>query len=106
MSPSSNQPLWFSAPGPGKGTGMEGRGETGSRWWYLLLALPVIGLLAVPIYAREDPELFGFPFFYWYQFAWVPLSVAITALVYFKTRTVGRPPDEAPSPPPVAEDRP
>jgi Protein of unknown function (DUF3311) len=68
-------------------------GHSGSRWWYLLLLLPFIGLLVTPIYARDDPELFGFPFFYWYQFAWVPLSVAITYLVYTRTRTVRAPPE-------------
>ena len=39
------------------------------RRWYLLLALPFLGLLYPPLYATEDPELLGFPFFYWYQFA-------------------------------------
>jgi hypothetical protein len=68
--------------------------HTGSRWWYLLLLIPIVGLLATPIYAKPDPELFGFPFFYWYQFAWVPLSVAITYFVYTRTRTRGLPPDE------------
>jgi Protein of unknown function (DUF3311) len=69
------------------------RRETGSRWWYLLLLVPIVGLLAVPIYANQDPELFGIPFFYWYQFAWVPLSVAFTYFVYTRTRTRGTPPD-------------
>ena len=68
--------------------------HTGSRWWYLLLLIPIVGLLWTPIYAKPDPELFGFPFFYWYQFAWVPLSVAITYFVYTRTRTRGIPPDE------------
>jgi hypothetical protein len=57
-----------------------------SRGWYALLVLPYIGLLWVPIYAREDPELFGFPFFYWYQFAWVPLTAVLTFIVYRKVR--------------------
>jgi hypothetical protein len=65
---------------------------TGSRWWYLLLLIPIVGLLATPIYAKPDPELFGFPFFYWYQFAWVPLSVVFTWFVYRRTRTL--PPDD------------
>jgi hypothetical protein len=30
--------------------------------------------------------LFGFPFFYWYQFAWLFGSAAVTLLVYRKTR--------------------
>jgi hypothetical protein len=51
---------------------------------YLLL-LPYLGLLAVPLYNHSGPELFGFPFFYWYQFAWIPLSSFITYVVYKKT---------------------
>jgi len=64
------------------------RAHGGARWWYLLLALPFVGLLYPPLYATKDPELFGFPFFYWYQFAWVPVTAAITVLVYTRTRAV------------------
>jgi hypothetical protein len=53
-----------------------------SRWWYALLALPFAGLLYPPLYARDSPELFGFPFFYWYQFAWVPAAALLTWIVY------------------------
>ena len=51
-------------------------------YWNWLLILPACGLLFPAIYARETPTLFGFPFFYWYQFAWVFLTAAITGLVY------------------------
>lgn len=37
----------------------------------VLLAIPVLALLLVPLYARKAPELWGFPFFYWYQLLWV-----------------------------------
>jgi hypothetical protein len=74
--------------------------RTPSRWWYLLLLIPFIGLLWVPIYAKLDPKLFGFPFFYWYQLAWVPISVAITYLVYTRTRTRKEPADQRPPIPP------
>jgi uncharacterized protein DUF3311 len=56
------------------------------RHWYWLLLIPLLGLLIPPLYNQSDPELIGLPFFYWYQLAWVPVSVAITALVYRKTR--------------------
>jgi hypothetical protein len=56
------------------------------RSWYWLLLVPLLGLLIPPIYNYEDPRLIGIPFFYWYQLAWVPVSVAITALVYSKTK--------------------
>ena len=48
----------------------------------LLLVLPYLGLCFPMLYARNTPALFGFPFFYWYQFAWVLLSSAIMAVVY------------------------
>jgi len=44
----------------------------------VLLAIPVAALLLVGLYAEEKPELWGFPFFYWYQFAWVFLASAFT----------------------------
>jgi len=60
--------------------------DTGSRWWYLLLLIPIVGLLTTPIYAKPDPELFGFPFFYWYQFAWVFVAAGLTIVVYLATK--------------------
>jgi hypothetical protein len=38
----------------------------------------VLALMIVPIYASEDPHLWGFPFFYWYQFLWVFLASGFT----------------------------
>jgi len=49
------------------------------RW---LLLLPFAGLLWVPFYNAAEPTLFGFPFFYWYQLAWVPASMLISWLAY------------------------
>jgi hypothetical protein len=49
-------------------------------WW--LLALPFIGLLWVPFYNKELPEVLGFPFFYWYQFLWVPITSLLIWIVY------------------------
>jgi Protein of unknown function (DUF3311) len=49
--------------------------------WVLLL-IPFIGLLWVPFYNFLEPSLFGFPFFYWYQFAWVPITSILIWLVY------------------------
>lgn len=49
--------------------------------WVLLL-LPFIGLLWVPFYNHAEPSLFGFPFFYWYQLAWVPITAVLTWIVY------------------------
>ena len=61
--------------------------KTGSKWWMLPLTLPYLALLFPQIYARSTPALFGFPFFYWYQFAWVILASVIMGLVYLKLKT-------------------
>ena len=48
-----------------------------------LLFLPVFVLaLWVPIFNRTTPELFGFPFFYWYQIAMVPFASLLIFIVY------------------------
>ena len=57
-----------------------------TRHWYWLLLIPLVGTLIPPIYNFEDPKFIGMPFFYWYQLAWVPISVLLTATVYRKTR--------------------
>ena len=49
---------------------------------WLLLLLPFVFLLWVPFYNASQPTFLGFPFFYWYQFAWVPLSSLLTWIVY------------------------
>jgi hypothetical protein len=48
----------------------------------LLLLLPFVFLLWLPFYNHAEPSLGGFPFFYWYQFLWVPLTSLIAYLVY------------------------
>ncbi|MHB1022867.1 MAG: DUF3311 domain-containing protein [Acidobacteriaceae bacterium] len=56
--------------------------------WALLLILPYAGLLFPQMYNRAEPSLWGFPFFYWYQFAWVILSSLITGFVYLKSKPI------------------
>jgi hypothetical protein len=56
------------------------------RW---LLILPFIGLMIVPFYNVKEPYLLGFPFFYWYQLAWVPITSFLTWLVYRSVRDDG-----------------
>ena len=48
----------------------------------VLLAIPIIGLAIVPVYAKAAPKLWGFPFFYWYQFLWVFLASGFTFTAY------------------------
>jgi Protein of unknown function (DUF3311) len=47
-----------------------------------LLVLPFIGLLWLPFYNDPLPSLWGFPFFYWYQLLWVPLTALLIWIVY------------------------
>lgn len=57
-------------------------------WWIvLLLALPYAGLCFPGLYSRATPALLGFPFFYWYQFAWVILTSFLLYLVYRQLKT-------------------
>ena len=52
--------------------------------WTVLLILPYLGLCFPQLYARSNPALWGFPFFYWYQFAWVILAAMLMGIVYRK----------------------
>jgi hypothetical protein len=57
-----------------------------SRLWLMLLVLPYAALCFPALYVRATPALFGFPFFYWYQFAWVVLTSGLLWVVYTKRR--------------------
>ena len=48
----------------------------------VLLAIPCVAVLVVPFFNRVEPELWGIPFFYWWQMLWVPLSGVFVALAY------------------------
>ncbi len=48
----------------------------------LILAIGIVLPLLVPIYARTSPELFGLPFFYWYQMLWVLIEAVLLLLCY------------------------
>jgi hypothetical protein len=48
----------------------------------ILLLFPIVALMWVPSYARETPRLFGFPFFFWYQVAWVFICSGMTWTAY------------------------
>jgi hypothetical protein len=42
---------------------------------YILLLIPCLLSLAVPFYNTVEPQLWGFPFFYWFNLVMVPVSV-------------------------------
>ncbi|MDG0026014.1 DUF3311 domain-containing protein [Trinickia sp. Y13] len=58
-----------------------------AKRWLWLLVIPWIAMIWVPSYNKVEPQVAGFPFFYWYQLFWVLVSAVITAVVYFKTRS-------------------
>lgn len=53
--------------------------------WLWLLLVPLVMTLIPPIYNRRDPELLGFPFFYWWQFLAAVVAVLVTVVVYRRT---------------------
>ena len=59
-------------------------GRRPRRWGVvtILLAVAIAGTLWVPIYARSLPKLGPFPFFYWYQIIWVPVTSVLCWVSY------------------------
>jgi len=56
----------------------------------VLLLAPFVALLWVSSYAKDEPRLWGFPFFYWYQFLWVLLASVLTYAAYRLVRGTER----------------
>jgi Protein of unknown function (DUF3311) len=54
--------------------------------WYWLLLIPTILPLMVPLYDRVQPTLYGFPFYYWGQLAFVALTMLVMTVVRIGTR--------------------
>ncbi len=59
----------------------------------MLLLVPFLTLVT-PWFNAVEPRLAGVPFFYWAQFAWIPVTVVCLAVVHWRTR----PPPDGPSP--------
>ena len=49
--------------------------------WVLLAPAAVLPLV-VGIYDRTDPELAGFPFYFWFQFALIPVAAVLTLAAF------------------------
>jgi hypothetical protein len=58
-----------------------------------LLLFECLVILVPSVYGRLAPKLFGIPFFYWFQLAWILVAMVITGVVYLLTTT---PADTAP----------
>jgi hypothetical protein len=63
------------------------RKPTRLRWnaWNLLLLLPLL-MLVTPWFNVDQPRLAGVPFFYWFQFLFVPVGVLCVWIVHLMTR--------------------
>ena len=73
----------MSGPATKNGTSMK------RRAFYWLLLLPFIATLWPPFYAKHDPVIAGFPFFYWYQLVWVVGAALIVWAVLVATKGSG-----------------
>lgn len=58
----------------------------------VLISAQVVALLLVGTYARVEPRVWGFPFFYWYTLVWVVAGAASMAgATWLLRRAAGRP---------------
>ncbi len=65
-------------------------GRTDPRWRLtptrivvaVILLVGIVAPLLVSTYARVEPRLFGFPFFYWYQLLWVFIAAGLCLLAF------------------------
>ena len=61
--------------------------------WILIIVLltPAVVLpLWVPLYNRTDPELNGWPFFYWFQMALIPFATVLTVIAFSLSKIADR----------------
>ena len=66
--------------------------SSSARWTLIvvLLAPAVVLPLLVPLYDSEDPTLLGFPFFFWFQLALIPVAVVLTVIAYYLAKAADR----------------
>lgn len=56
----------------------------------VLLVLAAVPPLLVPVYAKATPTLWGFPFFFWFQFLLVIWAAIMTSGAYFLAKEAFR----------------
>ena len=68
------------------------RSSTGLGALIVVILLPAVVIpLWVPLYDRTDPTLWGFPFFFWFQFALILMSAVLTVAAYGISLVAHRP---------------
>jgi hypothetical protein len=72
------------------------RPSTGLWVLIILILLPAVVLpLWVPLFDKTDPTLFGFPFFFWFQFALILMAAALTLAAFVLSQMADRRREEA-----------
>jgi hypothetical protein len=56
----------------------------------VILIPPVVVPLWVPLYDKASPTLWGFPFFYWFQFLLILCSAVLTIVAYLLSQVADR----------------
>jgi hypothetical protein len=57
---------------------------------FVLVFGDILGTLIVPIYASETPKLGDFPFFYWYQLIYMPITAVVLYLAMLLQKRLAR----------------
>ena len=68
-------------------------GDSSRGLWALVLVLlapAVVVPLLVPLYDSKEPTLWGFPFFYWFQFALILGSAVLTVTAFVVAKEATR----------------
>ncbi len=70
----------MNGPEPGRSPGASPARSTGGMWAAVgvLLGIGIVVPLLVFLYDSATPTLWGFPFYYWFQFALIPVVSALT----------------------------
>jgi hypothetical protein len=82
--PLARTPLPHIEPGA-RTAGSDERWRISPTKWLVgaILTIGIVVPLLVGTYARAEPRLFGFPFFYWYQLLWVFLAAGLCGLAFW-----------------------
>ncbi|MEN3304198.1 MAG: hypothetical protein V7603_400, partial [Micromonosporaceae bacterium] len=70
-------------PGRPAGRRAAHRGRRGRTW---LLVIPIVAPLLSPLTNSDLPELWGIPFFYWYQMFCAVLAIVVITSVFLLGR--------------------